>query len=86
MNPSDAIQALRASPQSVPALRVLRKGISREIRDQGRDEVLAFAHRLIQSGVQRFVAYEIVLHHKNALELLTETEVEQLGRGMRNWA
>jgi 3-methyladenine DNA glycosylase AlkD len=47
--------------------------------------LLALAHHLIQSGIPRFVAYELVLNHKPSIESIDQSEVESLGAGIAHW-
>ena len=50
-----------------------------------RSALLSLAHYLIEARVARFVAYELVLNHKETVESIQPTEVERLGEGMNHW-
>ena len=82
---ADYIQRLRASPATAAGLRAERQRISKETAAWNRSRVLGLAHGLMDAGIARFVAYELVLHHGPALESLTRKEVEKLGAGIRHW-
>jgi 3-methyladenine DNA glycosylase AlkD len=79
------IAQLRAIPANTVALRAERKRISREVAGVSRVILLGLARDLIEARVPRFVAYEIVLNHKPAMESITESEVEELGEGISHW-
>lgn len=59
-----------------------------ELKSEGAAFVLQLAHRLIDQKVTecRQVAYELVAGHSAAREALDESSVEELGRGIDNWA
>ena len=63
----------------MPALRAERKRISREVAGLDRNEVPGLAQHLIESGVVRFVAYELVLNHKATMESINRSDVVKLG-------
>jgi 3-methyladenine DNA glycosylase AlkD len=80
------IRSLRAVPATAAPLRAERRRISREVAQLDRAEILRLAHDLLRAGVHRFVAYELVLHHKPTLTTLTIGEVEELGAGIATWS
>jgi 3-methyladenine DNA glycosylase AlkD len=82
---ADALDAL-PERTTVP-VRELRRGFSRRIAAWEPRDVLALAERLADGGddVRRFVAYELVSHHRAALRSLGPAELERLGRGMASW-
>ena len=84
-DPAEFIRRLRALPANTSALRAERKRISKEIGALDRKAVLTLAHHLIQVRIPRFVACELVLNHKPAMESINQAEVERLGRGMAHW-
>ena len=74
--------------QALPGLytepvRVVRREYSRRIAGAAPQEVIALAMRLLDR--QRFVAYELVCHHRAALRSLGERELELFGQGMASW-
>jgi 3-methyladenine DNA glycosylase AlkD len=76
---------------NTPALRTVRRGFSRELRrevDLTPALVLDIAHALLGGrggdGL-RFVAYEIVVHHRPTFEGLSPAEVLELGEGIDSW-
>jgi len=50
-----------------------------------RQAVLSLAHDLIRARIPRFVAYEVVCHHRATMDSLNATEVQALGDGMSDW-
>jgi 3-methyladenine DNA glycosylase AlkD len=72
--------------RTVPAVRQLRRMLSRKLASAGAAEVLAIASRLMRrGGTRRFVAYELVTHHPAAMLALGREELEELGRGLDSW-
>lgn len=72
---------------STPALRAIRKKISRKIISWDRQIIIEAALALItQNRIHRFIPYELVQNHPAAMERITWSEVEQLGEGMASWS
>jgi hypothetical protein len=84
-NPAEWIRRLRDVPSRAAPLRAERQRMSREAAVLHRTALLRLAHDLIEARIPRFVAYELVLHHKPAMELITGAEVERLGAGICHW-
>ena len=81
------LDELREIPPDIASLRRFRKHISRKLASVDRRDVLAIAETLIaRAAFGRFLAYELVLHHRDTLPAITRDEVEILGRGMSSWA
>jgi 3-methyladenine DNA glycosylase AlkD len=70
------------------AIRNIRREYSKLLKKAPPGLVLDLAKRLLsQPGcTNRFVAYELICHHRPALASLGKKELEQLGAGMDNWA
>src|ERR1700736_74387 len=79
------VRRLRAVPANTASLRAERKRISREVAALDRNALLGLAHHLIESGIARFVAYELVLNHKATVESINQSDVERLGEGIGHW-
>ncbi len=80
----EIIARLHALPDSkTEAIRALRREYSRRIARTQPQEVLALGLRLLD--LHRFVAYELVHHHRATLRSLGEQELELLGRGLSSW-
>src|ERR1700683_2830784 len=79
------IRRLRAVPSNTAALRSERKGISRDVAAFEPRQLLTLAHALIDAGVARFVAYELVQNHRPTMESVTRAQVEKLSHGMGHW-
>ena len=78
------VRRLKGTPRGAVSLRAERKRISSEIAEADRRAVLELAQALIDHGVARFVAYEIVLHHVPTLETLGPSDVMKLSRGLQH--
>lgn len=72
----------------VAAIRNLRREFSKRMADAEPDEVLALAFSLMElpGFACRFVAYELVQHHRPALSSLNAASIQKLGEGIDNWA
>jgi 3-methyladenine DNA glycosylase AlkD len=80
----DGLAAMSA--QTVPAMRVLRRGWSRRAEASPPHVVLELAERLAPTGGwERIVAYELVANHPGAMRALTPRRLRVLGRGMNSW-
>jgi 3-methyladenine DNA glycosylase AlkD len=82
---SSRIEAL-ADP-TVPALRGLRREVSRRLRDAPAGLAIGLALRLAGTGGigHRLVGYELVRHHPEAPLRIRANQVAQLGRGIASW-
>jgi 3-methyladenine DNA glycosylase AlkD len=80
----------RISSLSIPStanVRALRRGFSKRIAKAPPNLVIELAIRLVDRShfLFRFVAYEFVLHHKQALMCLDAKKLERLGQGIDSW-
>jgi 3-methyladenine DNA glycosylase AlkD len=73
---------------NTPALRIIRREVSRQIRDQTPAIVMQTALLLLSEEPcpLRFVAYEIVSHHKQTFESLSIESLLKLGTGINSWS
>lgn len=80
-----AVAGLHAA--TAESLRALRREYSRRVRGSPPPPVLRLAYRLLERGgsAGRFIAYELVHHHRAALASLGEREIVRLGRGLDGW-
>jgi 3-methyladenine DNA glycosylase AlkD len=75
---------IRALPDpTTPSIRSVRRAYSRSLRQAPGREVLAIADALVDR--HRWVAYELVYSHRDALASLEVHDVERLGRGIAGW-
>jgi hypothetical protein len=83
---SDIASRLAASHDySVPALRRLRREISRDLRREDPRTVVQVALQLVSApDVPRWFTYELI-NHPRTLAALTRGDVESLGDGMDSW-
>ena len=79
----DALPELKTS-----AIRAIRSEFSKRLTNTHPSLVLELALDLLTLPAFefRFIAYELVQHHRAALASLDETTLEKLGRGMDSWA
>ncbi|MBI1876953.1 MAG: DNA alkylation repair protein [Chloroflexi bacterium] len=75
---------LQALPsQRTADVRTVRREFSKRLVKAPAQTILNLARQLLPR--HRFVAYELVCHHRAAMASLGEAELEQLGRGMASW-
>jgi 3-methyladenine DNA glycosylase AlkD len=68
-------------------VRAVRREYSRQIASCPPEMVVDLAARLVdRSHLLRFVGYELVLHHKPALQNLNARLLERLGQGLDSWS
>jgi 3-methyladenine DNA glycosylase AlkD len=74
-------------PSAAGPLRGLRREFSKRLTKAEPRDVVTLALRLVERcGIERrFVAYELVHHHRRALASLGARDVERLGRGLDGW-
>src|ERR1700733_896973 len=78
-------ERLSAMPRAATAdLRQLRREFSKRLKDAAPYVVIELASLLLEvPGMDyRFIAYELIYHHPQALAHLNAWQLEQLGRGM----
>jgi len=70
------------------AVRALRRKFSQRLAGARAELVFQLGLRLSQRGdhLRRFVGYELIQHHREALRSLNSKRLEQLGRGIDSWA
>jgi 3-methyladenine DNA glycosylase AlkD len=69
-------------------VRALRRAYTRRLRRAPAADVLAIARWLLHDRGQmhRFVAYELIAHHRVARDAVTARDLEWLGLGLDSWA
>ncbi len=78
--------AIGALPrQNTPNVRAVRRAYSRKLAGASPDFILDLARELIECYEHRWVAFELIEHHKAAFERLGEAELEDFGQGMDSW-
>jgi 3-methyladenine DNA glycosylase AlkD len=77
----------RVGAATTAEIRAVRRVLSRRLRTVEPRIVLALADRLVErdGGFDRFLAYEIVASHPQALARVRTAELRRLGRGMDSW-
>lgn len=84
---SEIAARIRALPslKTVP-VRAVRREFSKRLASSPAGLVIDVAIRLLNKpGINRFVAYELIKHHRAAAASLDERELETLGRGLDEW-
>jgi 3-methyladenine DNA glycosylase AlkD len=84
---SEIAATIRALPHSrtVP-VRDVRRIYSKRLAKSPTLYVIEVALRLLdEPGIDRFVAYELVQHHRAAMASLDEKQLERFGRGLDQW-
>ena len=81
---------LRALPSlNTENVRAVRREFSKRLANTSSQIVISLSLRLLQLDrldfEYRFVAYELVCHHKAALRSLSEKELELFGQGIDSW-
>jgi 3-methyladenine DNA glycosylase AlkD len=75
---------IRALPHhDTASIRNVRRLYSKRLAKTAPDEVIELALLLLDK--QRFVAYELVQHHRGASRCLGADELAQFGQGMNSW-
>jgi 3-methyladenine DNA glycosylase AlkD len=69
------------------SIRALRREFSKRLAKSPPRFVVDVALRLLDKGTieYRFVAYELVCHHRAAMASLTERDIKLFGRGLGSW-
>lgn len=72
---------------TVPNVRKLRREYSKRIASLPAASVIQLALKLLKTpGIfARFVAYELIQHHKQAAAKLNASQLESLGKGIDSW-
>ena len=84
---NEIARRVRALPSlKIAPVRAVRREFSKRLAESPASFVIAVAIRLLNTpGVDRFVAYELVKHHREAAATLREKHLEVLGRGLAAW-
>jgi 3-methyladenine DNA glycosylase AlkD len=75
------------SSHTADEVRAVRRHYSIQIAKSPPEPVISLAVKLVDRSqiVFRWVAYELVLHHKQALKSLDAKRLERLGKGLDSW-
>ena len=82
------VARIRALPSfNTESVRAVRREFSKRLAKASSGTVLQVAQRLLddKSSDFRFVAYELIRHHRAALASLREKDLERFGRGLDSW-
>ena len=76
-----ALPSLKTEP-----VRAVRRLYSKRLANSPARYVIDVALRLLDDrGISRFVAYELIKHHRGAAASLREKQLERFGRGLDEW-
>jgi 3-methyladenine DNA glycosylase AlkD len=84
----EAISRLTAlTKQDVESIRRIRRDFSNQLAESSPEDVVRIALNLAGRAtiLYRFFAYELVHHHKQALQSLKAKSLEDLGKGIDSW-
>jgi 3-methyladenine DNA glycosylase AlkD len=85
---AEIVSRIRALPGfNTESVRAVRREFSKRLTRASSETVLKVAQRLLdtRSSDFRFVAYELIRHHRAALASLREKDLERFGRGLDSW-
>ncbi|MEP6743766.1 MAG: DNA alkylation repair protein [bacterium] len=74
--------------RDIEAIRGVRREFSKQLAEKPPELILALALKLIREShiVPRFFAYELIQHHRKALQSLKAKSLESLGQGNDSWS
>jgi 3-methyladenine DNA glycosylase AlkD len=86
-NVAEIQRSLAAMPQkNAASFRLVRRVWSKELKGMPGETVIGLAKHLIRLGPwERLFAYEMIVHHRAALQSLRPKDITLLGRGMQSW-
>lgn len=79
-----ALAEVARAGQSVEPQRAVAKKLSRELRSASGADVRTIGLALVRGG-RRWIGYEIIEAHREAMSGLTAADVEALGEGVDSW-
>jgi 3-methyladenine DNA glycosylase AlkD len=81
----ETTQRVRSLPlRNTPSIRRVRMELTKKLRKENGRDVAAIGVALWKRGL-RWVGYEVINTHREALATLTLRDVEALGKGMGSW-
>jgi 3-methyladenine DNA glycosylase AlkD len=89
-SPLDTAREIRARLAVLPnhgtaPMRAVRCDFSRQLAKSGASHVLAVARALLRPAGTRWIAYELVQHHPDAMAQMGAKELEEFGHGIDSW-
>jgi 3-methyladenine DNA glycosylase AlkD len=77
---------IRALPvRNAPTVRAVRRRYSQRLKGAAPEFVLDLGRELLTRYGRRWVACELIKHHKEAFRSIGAAELEELGQGMDSW-
>jgi 3-methyladenine DNA glycosylase AlkD len=73
--------------RNTQGVRSMRREFTKRLKSSLPEELMRIAAKLLESpeGVRRWVAYELIHHHRPAIAQINAQSLEQLGRGISSW-
>ena len=71
--------------QNTPSVRAIRRKYSRKLKQANPEFILDLAGELLENYGCRWVAYELIQHHRAAFQNVGEAELEGFGQGINSW-
>jgi 3-methyladenine DNA glycosylase AlkD len=77
---------IRALPvRNTPNERAIRRKYSQLLKQASPEFVLDVASKLLKDNSYRWIAYELIANHREALRHIGEADLEELGQGINSW-
>jgi 3-methyladenine DNA glycosylase AlkD len=77
---------IRATPgRRAPFWHALRRKYTKQLAKAPAAQVVALAHTLLERYGRRWLAYDLINHHRAALASIDAAELESFGQGMDSW-
>jgi 3-methyladenine DNA glycosylase AlkD len=71
--------------KNVPNIRTIRKKYSQLLAPSPAREVVDLARELFKTPAHRWVAFELIFHHKSACRTIGKAEIEEFGQDLTSW-
>ncbi len=83
---AELVASLDALPdRRTASLRQLRRTFSGRLKHAAAAYVMAVAWKVLENEPYRWIAYELIYHHRAAFRSLDRVQLEALGRGINSW-
>jgi 3-methyladenine DNA glycosylase AlkD len=71
--------------RNTPSVRAIRRKYSRKLKQANPEFILDLAGELLENYGCRWVAHELIQHHRAAFQNVGEAELEGFGQGINSW-
>lgn len=77
---------IRSLPvRNVPNIRAIRRKYSNMLKKSEPEIILELGRKIFKTYGYRWVAYELIIEHKDAISKIGEAELKELGAGIGHW-